>query len=214
MELTRFLIVGFTLCFSTFIFAQDLSTYQKVTDPAELKMKIRKSSAAINSLSSDFRQEKHLTMMEEVLVSQGRFLFRKENNVRWEYLEPISYAIIINGDLFTINNDGKISEFNTESNQLFKEINNMIVMAIQGDFVENPDFEASFFEDDQIYLASLKPNDEILKDILATIEIKFSKSNMAVIEVRFIEAGEDFTAIYFHNRESNITIDDAHFKVQ
>lgn len=153
-------------------------------------------------------------MMEEVLVSEGRFLFRKENNVRWEYHTPINYAIIIRDDLFTINNDGKISDFSTESNKLFKEVNNMIVMAIKGDFVENPDFDVSFFEDDRTYLARLKPNDEILGDILEYIEIKFSKANTAVTEVKFIEPGEDYTRISFYNRKANIEIDDDQFQVQ
>jgi outer membrane lipoprotein-sorting protein len=194
--------------------AQSNDTYRAVKNPEEVKERIREVSATTSSISSDFKQEKHLTMMSEVLVSDGRFFFRKENDVRWEYVSPITYAIIIYNDRFTINNDGKISEYNTESNKLFKEINNMIVMAIQGDFLENPNFESSFLESDAYYQARLKPSDEILKEILTRIDISFSKANMDVSSVKFTEPGDDFTLITFSNRKTNIDIADDLFIVK
>ena len=152
--------------------------------------------------------------MEEVLVSAGKFLFKKENKVKWEYIEPITYAIIINQNRFIINNDGKISEFDTESNKLFKEINSMIVMAIQGNFVDDPDFKANFYEDKNKYLAILKPQNELLVDVLTTIEIYFLKEDLSVAEVKFIEPGDDFTKINFSNRKVNIEISDKQFDAQ
>jgi len=195
-------------------FGQTPKGFTEVGDIDLLKNKIRESSVQTQSISSDFTQEKHLTMMEEVLVSQGRFLFKKENKVRWEYFEPIVYAIIINQNRFIINNDGKISEFDTESNKLFKEINNMIVMAIQGNFVDNPEFQASFYQSEQKYLAILTPQNELLSNILTGIEIYFSKPDVAVSEVKFIEPGDDFTKITFINRKANIEIDDEEFNAQ
>jgi outer membrane lipoprotein-sorting protein len=153
-------------------------------------------------------------MMEEVLVSNGRFLFRKENNVKWEYLSPISYAIIIRDNRFIINNEGKINEFDTESNRLFKEINNMIIMAIQGDFVDKPEFESSFYENEESVLTILNPTDDMLGEILTRIEIRFSKPSMDVVTVRFVEPGEDFTLISFSDRKYNMEINDAAFDVQ
>ena len=189
-------------------FGQTPKGFTEVGDIDLLKNKIRESSVQTQSISSDFTQEKHLTMMEEVLVSQGRFLFKKENKVRWEYFDPIIYAIIINQNKFTINNDGKTSEFDTKSNKLFKEINNMIVMAIRGNFVDNPDFAASFFQNNDTYLAVLKPQNKLLENIIIKIEIRFSKSELAVTEVIFIEPGDDFTKIIFANRKANIEIKD------
>lgn len=199
-----FVIVGILLI--NFSFGQAPKGFSELEDVTFFKNSLRKTSDQTQSINSDFVQEKHLTMMEEVLISHGRFLFKKENKVRWEYLDPIVYAIIINQNKFTINNDGKITEFDTESNKLFKEINNMIVMAIRGNFVDNPDFSASFFQNKGTYLAVLKPQNELLENILIRIEIYFSKSEMAVSEVKFIEPGDDFTKISFVNRQTNVEI--------
>jgi outer membrane lipoprotein-sorting protein len=210
----RIILLAISLCLSFSAVAQNSRDFKVVSDPGEIKQKIKQVSAATATISSEFRQEKHLTMMSEVLVSDGRFFFRKENDVRWEYVSPISYAIIIYNNRFTINNDGKISEYNTESNKLFSEINNMIVMAIQGDFVENPEFESTFLENDVYYQARLKPVDNILQEILTQIDISFSKASMDVTSVKFTEPGNDYTLITFTNRRTNIDISDELFLVK
>lgn len=207
-----FVIIGALLISHSF--AQVPEGFAVVEDVAAFEKMVREPSEQTHSISSNFKQEKHLTMMEEVLVSKGKFLFKKENKVKWEYIEPIVYAIIINENRFTINNDGKISTFDTESNKLFKEINNMIVMAIQGNFVDDPEFRATFYQNKEHYLAVLSPQNDLLKDILTGIEIYFNKTDLAVAMVKFIEPGEDFTKITFMNRKANIEIDDEQFNAE
>jgi len=188
--------------------------FTSIENPDQVKKLITESAQQTQSLSSDFMQEKHLTMMEEILVSKGRFLFKKENNVRWEYNSPINYTILINENHFIIDNDGKISTFNTESNKLFKEINNMILMAIQGNFVNDSAFDATYFSDNKYYLAVLNPREKILKNILNQIEIYFDKKEMNVEKVKFVEPEDDFTLITFTNRKKNIKIEDDYFTIQ
>ena len=188
--------------------------FKTISDTEAVKRMIRENARNTSSVSSDFVQEKHLTMMEEVLVSKGRFLFKKENKVRWEYTEPVSYAIIVNGPKFIINNEGRINEFDAVSNPLFREINDMIMMAISGDFVDNPDFTPSFFEDDKTILVKLKPVDEMLSSMLTGIEIYFSKPSLQVEMMKFIEPGDDFTLTRFQNRQENKDIADELFHAE
>ncbi len=213
MKLNKLVIILLSLTLVIPAFSQAPNGFTEVQDINTVKEMISENADETNSLSSDFIQEKYLTMMEEVLISRGQFLFRQENDVRWEYHSPINYAIVINNNQFMINNDGKISTFDTESNKLFKEINNMILMAIQGNFVNDPGFQASFFKDKSCYLTILKPQDEILKNILETIEIYFEKESMAVAKVKFIEPEEDFTLITFTNRKKNTKLEDDQFKI-
>ena len=153
-------------------------------------------------------------MLEEVIVSKGHFLFRKENDVRWEYLSPIDYAIVIYKGKFRIKNEDKVNEFDIGSNALFQQINKMIVTAIRGDFVDNPDFEASFFEGGKQYRVKLKALDKHVAEMLAGIEIYFNKETLGVEQVKFIEPGEDYTNIIFNNRKVNIDITNNQFKLK
>lgn len=187
--------------------------YTKLDDPTQLKSQIIENADNTQSLVSDFIQEKHLTMMEEVLVSKGEFLFKKENKVRWEYDSPINYTILINNNRFLIDNDGKISSYDTESNKMFREINRMILMAIQGNFVNDTAFAAHYFTDGNDYLAVLIPRDKILKNILSRIEIYFDKSGSDVEKVKFVEPEDDYTLITFTNRKKNTKIEDDQFEL-
>lgn len=213
MKPNKLLALVLTFFIAIQLFGQVPDGFKPINETASFKKLITENASETQSLKSDFIQEKHLTMMEEVLISKGRFMFKKENNVRWEYLSPINYTILISNSQFVINNDGKVSSYNSESNKLFKEINNMILMAIQGNFVNDPNFTGLFYENELKYLAVLKPQDEILKNILENIEIYFDKSTLGVAEVKFIEPEEDFTLIKFHNRKQNIKIEDDQFKI-
>lgn len=213
MKRCKVLTLLFSIVLAFSLAAQVPEGFNEVNETKPVKNLVTENATQTSSMSSDFIQEKHLTMMEEVLISKGRFLFKKENHVRWEYNSPINYTILISNNEFSIDNDGKVSTFDTESNKLFKEINNMILMAIQGNFVNDPDFQAKFYENKSLYLAQLTPQDEILKNILETIEIYFDKSDMAVRKIKFIEPEEDFTLIKFTNRKKNITINDDQFQI-
>jgi len=205
-----FLFLVSTLMILT-VYPQQTDDFQPAKNIPEIKQKIIAASAETNSLSSNFTQEKHLTMMEEVLVSKGNFQFKKENKVRWTYTHPIDYAIIINKNQFVILNEGKASTFDISSNKMFSEINQMIVMAIKGNFVDSKEFKASFFENKEFYKISLKPVNEQVAGILNSIELYFNKKSLSVEKVKFIEPGDDFTLITFTDRKLNIEIPDKTF---
>ncbi|WP_432822808.1 outer membrane lipoprotein carrier protein LolA [Trichloromonas sp.] len=59
---------------------------------------LERSAAGIETLASDFVQEKHLEMFQETLVSRGRFYFSKPDKLRWEMTEPVASGFLLNGD--------------------------------------------------------------------------------------------------------------------
>jgi len=210
--MNKFLLTAFTLLLMCFVpaFGQDVS-FSPVTDVSALQRAVRQQSEATQTLSSLFVQEKYLDMLQDVLVSNGRFMYKKENSVRWEYTDPIRYTILIHNGRFTIDNDGKISEFSTQSNPMFREINKMIVTAIRGDFVGSPDFSPTYFEIEEQVMARLVPASAQVRSMIEYIEIYFQKSDMQVVKVLFAEPGGDYTAIRFTDNQVNREIPDSEF---
>lgn len=196
------------------VFSQQTESFSPAQNIPAIKEKIIVVSAEINSLSSNFTQEKHLVMMEDVLVSKGNFQFKKENKVRWAYTYPIDYTIIINENQFIILNEGKASTFDIASNKMFSEINQMIVMAIKGNFVDSKEFKSAFSENKEYYKIALTPVNEQVASMLSSIEIYFDKKDMSVGKVKFIEPGDDFTLIIFSDRILNGNIPDNTFTLK
>ena len=213
MKLFKTLILlGLISGFSSFQSERDDFRELKNTDG--LVAKIKAYASETHSIKSDFMQEKHLTMLEEVLVSEGHFIFQKENSVLWEYEKPIDYAIIVFDGKFTIRDGQKIQAYDIESNRMFKEINHMIITSVSGDFLDNPDFERTYFENESFYLVRLSPVKPEINNMLSTIEIYFDKDNISVAQVRFVEPGDDFTLIKFFNRVFNSDIPAEAFQIE
>jgi outer membrane lipoprotein-sorting protein len=197
------LLILILAVFFSFAFIAEKNGFQPLKDVETFKVKIQEYAEETNTIQSDFLQEKRLSMLEEVMISKGHFTFKKENNVRWEYVDPIDYAIIVQEGKFTIWDGEKIQAFDIESNRMFTEINNMIVTSVSGNFLNKPDFESTFFENKNFYLVRLIPNNQEVRNMLSSIEIYFEKGNIAVSKVKFQEPGEDYTLISFTNRRTN-----------
>jgi len=53
------------------------------------------------TIEAGFIQEKNLSVLSEKIITKGKFLFKKENKLRWEYTDPFHYLIILNnGTMF------------------------------------------------------------------------------------------------------------------
>lgn len=203
-------IIFFFILFS----AYSQNNFVLVNDIESLNKAIKENSLKVTSIKSDFEQHKVLSMLEETLISEGNFLYKKENNVKWQYTSPFEYTIIIANGKFMINNEGRISEFDLNSNEMFRQINNMIITAISGDFIDNDDFSVIFKENSNFYLAELMPVEETVSEMLEAINIYFNKKNLGVEKVKFIEPGDDYTLIVFKNREQNITLNNKEFQIK
>lgn len=203
-------IIFFFILFS----AYSQNNFVLVNDVESLNKAIKENSLKVTSIKSDFEQHKVLSMLEETLISEGNFLYKKENNVKWQYTSPFEYTIIIANGKFMINNEGRISEFDLNSNEIFRQINNMIITAISGDFIDNDDFSVIFKENNNFYLAELMPVEETVSEMLEAINIYFNKKNLGVEKVKFIEPGDDYTLIVFKNREQNITFNNNEFQIK
>ncbi len=204
-------VISISFLLLLFHFAYPQSAFVQIGDAGKLKAEIKKHSEEVNSIKSDFVQEKNLSMLEESVTSEGRFFFRKPGEIRWGYSKPYEYVIVVADGKFRISNEGKVSVFDIGSNQMFRQISDMIVMAISGDFVDNEEFDIGFFENADFYLAELKPHARQISDMLSAIKIYFDKTSMDVKKLKFIEPGDDYTLIVFKNYQKNIDLKDSEF---
>ena len=59
---------------------------------------LARSAAGIETLSSDFVQEKYLAVFQDALVSRGRFYYRKPDKLRWELRSPLVSGFALDGN--------------------------------------------------------------------------------------------------------------------
>jgi outer membrane lipoprotein-sorting protein len=176
-------------------------------DVPGFRQKLTTVTAAINTIESDFTQEKKLSILSNTLVSKGHFCFRRENNIRWEYLQPYKYLIIISQDKIYIKEEKDQKQYDIQSNKMFQEMNRFISGCIQGDILKNDkDYKIGYFEDSRYFFVTLVPVAEKMKQMLNEIQIWFDRTDLTVSRIRMMESGGDYTRIDFINKKLNTDI--------
>ena len=188
--------------------------YKPVNDVKALENKINEASAKIETIISDFVQEKHLEYLDAVIESSGKFWFKKDDQLRWEYIQPFKYIIVINDGKFIISDEGDISEYDTKSNKAFKKINDLIINSVSGGLLAGDEFEVTAFENATTYLVKLIPKNSDMKKVLSNIEMTFNKANLSVTQIVMRESEQDFTIMKFTNNRFNDKISDDIFTIK
>jgi outer membrane lipoprotein-sorting protein len=180
----------------------------------KLKAGVKAASAGTTTISSDFTQEKSMQIMQDKLASKGKFCFKKEKKLRWEYTTPYSYLIIINNDRITVKDEQKTSDFNMQTDKVFSEINNIIMGSVRGTLLaDEKNFSITFFETGNAYIARLKPLSPKMKGSLNEIVIWFDKNRFFVTKLEMTEPNKDSTVITFTDIKLNIPIADEMFVI-
>jgi outer membrane lipoprotein-sorting protein len=207
--MNKFSLLIFTLfiCYTS-VQCQEFSP---ISNEAAFKKTYSEKSAAISSLKSDFTQEKTITLLENKIISDGCFQYKKMNKLRMEYFKPYNYLFIMNDDKVTIKNNQKQTSVSTKSNKLFKLISQITVDCVSGDVLDSKDFKTSIFENKSLYLLKLAPNAKELKNVMNEIKIYVSKTSYTVEKIEMYESSGDFTLLIFKNKQINTTIPDEVF---
>ncbi|MCX6266716.1 MAG: outer membrane lipoprotein carrier protein LolA [Bacteroidetes bacterium] len=179
-----------------------------------LKNRVKEVAMNTRTISCDFIQEKEMSMITEKITSKGKFFLKKEKMLRWEYLQPFSYIIIIKNDHITIKDENKVNQFNVQSDKVFLEINRVILGSIQGTLLsDEQNFKATFFENSTSWVVKLTTLNPKLKESLSEIVLWFDRKDYTVSRLEMKEPGGDCTRISFSAKKLNQPIADEKFKV-
>jgi outer membrane lipoprotein-sorting protein len=208
-----FLLLTALLFHSALLFAQPTG-YKPVADDKFFRKNYAKAAESTQSIKSNFRQEKNMSMLSEKITSDGVFIFKKNNKVRMEYIKPYKYLLIINGDKILIQDQQKKKVYSSGDNKLFKVINNVIIDCVQGKALDSKDFQVKIFENDKNYCLDLVPHAKEMKSLFSTIRLIIGKDDFSIDQLEMKESMGDNTIITFLNKQFNTVIRDEVFDVK
>jgi outer membrane lipoprotein-sorting protein len=201
--MTRAFLVLLATCYLLPIACKAQTGFKPVKDTVALKEKINHISKETNTIESDFVQIKTLSMLSEKITSKGHFCFKKDNLLRWEYITPYTYIIVINKDKVLIKDETKLQKYDMNTNKVFKEINDVMMSCINGDILSSKKFKIGYEENEKSYRLELTPFLKGMKESLKRIYMYFDKGVTSVVKLEMIEATDDFTVIDFSNKKVN-----------
>lgn len=175
-----------------------------------LKKQVQEQAQKTQTMTVDFVQLKHMDFLSNAIETSGNLAFKKPNLVKWQYTKPFKYAVLFKDQTLYIDDDGKKSDINLNSNKLFGQLNNLIVNSITGDLFQEKDFEISYFKTETGNEVVFIPKDSKLKKYLSQFRIVFNQEAY-VTQIKMVEPSGDYTTISFSNRLVNKPIADAIF---
>lgn len=195
-------------------FSTENDPFTSMKDVAAFKAGITKMAASTNTIKASFKQEKYLSILSNKINSRGTMLFKKENQLRWEYNDPFQYIIILNGKQIIVKDQGKVNSMDIAGSQTFKQINELLINSVQGNILDESKFSIEYLEGKETFLTRLTPKEEQLKKYLNEIEVYFDRQDFSVSKVKLIENEGDYTLISFFNKKMNEPISDENFSVK
>ncbi len=197
------------------LFTLTLSAQEKaVSDIEFFRKKLAAESRQQESIECDFTQYRHLEIMDETLVSSGKFYFKREDMICLDYVNPAPYRIVLNGQKVKILSDGKKNVYDMSSNQQATAMKSMLASCLFGDFTgSESNYRMSVFEDESHYRVEIEPQNKRMKKYIRKIEAVFDKKNLSVDQLILREPSGDFTRQVFSDKKFNIPLSDQLFDI-
>jgi outer membrane lipoprotein-sorting protein len=187
--------------------------YTLLIHPETFKKSFAQATAATESIQSEFKQEKTLSMLSENINSTGKFWYCKNDKLRMEYVRPYAYLMILNGGKIFIKEGQKENKVSASSNKVFQQVNRILIDCVAGSMLENPDFQSRIFENNGFFLVELKPAAKNLNELYKNINIVIDKKDYTASAIEMFELSGDKTIIRFQNKELNAHIPDTVFNI-
>lgn len=178
----------------------------ETADAERIMERIGRMAGDVQTISSDFSQEKHLSMLKNVTVTKGAFYFAKPDRLRWEFTHPDRAGFAVDGDK-GIKWKGKEENrrpFQLGSDPAILHFVNQVFAWVRADRKWLKEHYRISVRSEEPAAFSLFPVTEQEKNVLSRVEILFSSDDRYVQQVEIHERDGDFTRIHFLNTIINL----------
>lgn len=200
------------LFLTTFLFSSaQYSGYKTVNNTSIFISQFTAATSKIKTINSNFTQVKNLSLLKDKITSKGKFYFKNPQQVRMDYAAPLNYTVVINGSKVTIKDGDKTSSMSAKSNKVFQQINQLMLDCAKGNILSNKSFSTQLYENNDNYLAEMKPVTKEMKHIFSKVIVTIHKNDFLVSKLQMEELNGDKTVITYTNQIINTAINDALF---
>ena len=179
----------------------------------ELMASLTEAAASMQTMQCRFVQSKTMAMLAEPSVSEGMMYFVSPDRLRWEYLTPYPFALLVNGERIVKVTDGKAEVLEGNSGRMYQGIVNMIMGSASGKkMFDTSAFDVVLYDDGAFWKAEMTPKRRDMKRMFSQLVFHFDKKTQVIDHVEFIEPKDDRTEIRFEGVRLNEAINDNVFK--
>lgn len=160
---------------------------------------ITRNTVGIQSLSCQFTQTKQSSLLVDNAEAKGKMSYSRPKSMRWEYITPYSYALVVEGDSLSMTGNGTAST-NQKANRMMKEMSSLIIGSINGErLFDERTFSINIYEETGCYRVKMNPKRKDMQRMFQNITFLFGSDDYTVRSVVLTEKSGDVTTINFEN---------------
>jgi outer membrane lipoprotein carrier protein len=191
-----------------------LSVSAQTLNDAQIRQRVNQTAVAMKTLQCDFVQIKHLKMLNEEMLAQGKMYYQQSNKLRWEYTNPYTYTFVLNGDKVLLKNQQRNDVIDVNQNKIFREIARIMMSSVVGNsLLDNKTFKTTITINNSEWIATQIPQRKDMRQIFQRIVLHFNPQCAVVSCVEMIEKNGDKTVINLKNIRTNETLNASIFAV-
>ena len=166
---------------------------------------LQNASDQVSSFSSEFVQEKHLSLFSQPVIFTGKLVIVRPDRLRWEFTSPIPSVLLFNGDQGTRCNDRQQPEhFQLSSDPIMKTVAEQLWLWLGGDY--NRLNSLYNLEKEGESTLVIRPRDFQTSEYVTDVSIFFDTRSLQPLLVEIREPGGDLTRILFGATVMNVEL--------
>ena len=179
----------------------------------EVIASLTKAAASMQSMQCRFVQEKTSAMLAEPSVAEGTMHYAAPDRMRWEYITPYAFALVVNGDRIVKVMDGKAEVLEGNAGRMYQGMVNLIMGSASGKkLFDTTVFDIVLYDDNGFWRADMTPKRRDMKRMFSQLVFRFDKKTNGISRVEFVEASGGVTSIRFEEIRLNEKIREEKFQ--
>ena len=202
----RILMIVMAVAMATVAVAQtDVPLSDKQSQ--EVMAQLTEAAMGMKTMQCRFVQSKVSTMLAEPSVAEGTMHFASPDKMRWEYIMPYAFALVVNGDRIVKVTDGKAEVLDGKSGRMYQGMVGLIMGSASGKkLFDTTVFDVVMYDEDAFWRAEMTPKRRDMKRMFSQLVFRFDKKTKGISRVEFKDAGGDLTSIHFEDIKLNEAI--------
>ena len=170
----------------------------RAQDHSDLANAVIEACAGTESISCNFIQTRHLSLVNGEVISKGRMHYGKPDTLVWEYISPEPLSFEMKGSEVTVRRKGSVQSSDASGNRMYRELTNMLLGAVSGRLMADGKlFATEYSSRDGYTVVKMRPKKGDLKKMWNSMTMYFDEKSMKAVKIEIDETSGESTTIEF-----------------
>jgi outer membrane lipoprotein-sorting protein len=189
----------------------DLQDVQQVLTRLETKM------STIQTLKTEFVQEKNLAIFQKSLVLKGTVFMKRPALLAWHVREPLRYSLVIDDEVVRQWDEetNRIQRISLSKNVAFKTVLRQMKEWFSGTYSSlTEEYKVTVLKGQGLALRFVPRSNSLAHNVILSVTIVLREDERYIHQIRIEEKGGDNTVLTFVDTLFNIPIDATAWEVK